>query len=95
VAVDGVDVRTVKHTSLRRQIGMVLQDALLFNEGIREHIAYGRPSASQAEVERAAKTANAHDFIVKLEKGYDTPVGERGCRFSGGERQRIAIARAS
>jgi ATP-binding cassette, subfamily B, bacterial len=94
IRLDGMDLRTLKQRSVRRQIGVVLQDALLFNETIRDNIAYGRPQASQAEVEAAARAANAHDFILKLEKGYDTPVGERGSRLSVGERQRIAIARA-
>jgi ATP-binding cassette, subfamily B, bacterial len=94
IRLDGMDLRTLKQRSVRRQIGVVLQDALLFNESIRDNIAYGRPQASQAEVEAAARAANAHDFILKLEKGYETPVGERGSRLSVGERQRIAIARA-
>jgi ATP-binding cassette, subfamily B, bacterial len=94
VLVDGMDLRTVKQQSLRRQIGVVLQDAVLFNESVRDNIAYGRPGASQREIEAAARAANAHEFILKLEEGYDTPVGERGHRLSGGERQRIAIARA-
>ena len=67
---------------------------LLFNESVRACIAYGKPTATQEEIEAAAKAANAHDFIMQLEDGYDTVVGERGSRFSGGERQRIAIARA-
>jgi ATP-binding cassette subfamily B protein len=94
VLVDGMDLRAVKQQSLRRQIGVVLQDALLFNESVRDNIAYGRPGASQGEVEAAARAANAHAFILQLEDGYDTIVGERGNRLSGGERQRIAIARA-
>ncbi|MEG6552018.1 ABC transporter ATP-binding protein, partial [Desulfocurvibacter africanus] len=94
VLVDGLDVRRLKQKTLRRQIGVVLQEALLFNESVRDNIAYGRPSASREEIEEAARMANAHEFITALEQGYDTPVGERGSRLSGGERQRIAIARA-
>lgn len=94
VLVDGLDVSKLKQHSLRRQIGVVLQDALLFNESIRDNIAYGRPDASNEEVESAAQAANAHDFIVRQPLGYQTVVGERGGRLSGGERQRIAIARA-
>ncbi len=94
VLVDGHDVRKVKQVSLRRQIGVVMQDALLFNETVRDNIAYGRPSATMAEIEAAARAANAHEFISKLPKGYDTIVGERGNRLSAGERQRVAIARS-
>lgn len=94
VRIDGIDVRAVSQRSLRRQIGVVLQESLLFNDTIRNNIAYGRPDATRAEVEAAARAANAHDFIVRLPDGYDTNVGERGGRLSGGERQRIAIARA-
>jgi ATP-binding cassette, subfamily B, bacterial len=93
VRVDGIDVRKLKQTSLRKQIGVVFQDSLLFNESVRANIAYGRPGASRAELEEAARAANAHDFIVRLPDGYDTVVGERGSRLSVGERQRIAIAR--
>lgn len=94
VLVDGQDVRSLKQEQLRRQIGVVLQDAMLFNESVRENIAYGRPSATQAEIEAAARAANAHGFVTRLENGYDTVVGERGSRLSAGERQRVAIARA-
>ncbi|HET9983135.1 MAG TPA: ABC transporter ATP-binding protein [Longimicrobiales bacterium] len=94
VRIDGLDVRAVTQRSLRRQIGVVLQESLLFNDTIRANIAYGRPDATRAEVEAAARAANAHDFITRLPDGYDTNVGERGGRLSGGERQRIAIARA-
>lgn len=94
ILVDGHDLRQLKQLSLRRQIGVVLQDALLFNETVRENIAYGRPSATQDEIESAAKAANAHEFILRLPNGYDTVVGERGNRLSTGERQRVAIARA-
>ena len=92
--VDGYDVRTVDLTSLRRQIGIVLQTSLLFSTSVRENIAYGRPEASLEEVVAAAKAAQAHDFIVELPEGYDTVVGERGITLSGGQRQRVAIARA-
>jgi ATP-binding cassette subfamily B protein len=94
VLIDGRDLRTLKQRSVRAQIGAVLQDALLFDETVRENIAYGRPEASLDDVVRAAKAAHAHEFIERLPQGYDTRVGERGCRLSAGERQRIAIARA-
>ncbi|MGH2352766.1 MAG: ABC transporter ATP-binding protein, partial [Chloroflexota bacterium] len=94
VRVDGHDVRDVALESLRAQIGMVMQETFLFNLTIRENISYGRSDATQEEIEAAAKAANAHDFIVELEKGYDTLIGERGVRLSGGQRQRLAIARA-
>ncbi len=94
VRVDGRDLRMLKQRSVRRQIGAVLQDALLFNESVRDNIAYGRPGAKMHDVEQAARAANAHDFILRLPDGYDTVVGERGSRLSAGERQRIAIARA-
>jgi ATP-binding cassette subfamily B protein len=94
VLVDGTDVRKLKQRSLRKQIGVVLQEALLFEDTIRNNIAYGRPNASLLEIEAAARAANAHDFIMRLPNGYDTLVGERGGNLSGGERQRIAIARA-
>ncbi len=94
VAVDGIDVRKVDLTSLRRQIGIVLQTSLLFSVSIRENIAYGRPEASLEEVIAAAQAAQADEFIRQLPMGYDTVVGERGVTLSGGQRQRIAIARA-
>jgi ABC-type multidrug transport system fused ATPase/permease subunit len=94
VKVDGHDVRDVQLESLRSQIGMVMQETFLFNLTIRENISYGRSDATQDEIEAAAKAANAHDFIMELEEGYDTLTGERGTRLSGGQRQRIAIARA-
>jgi ATP-binding cassette subfamily B protein len=93
ITVDGLELRTLKQRSLRRQIGVVIQDALLFNDTVRANIAYGRPGASEAEVEAAARAANAHDFILRLPQGYDTVVGERGNRLSAGERQRVSIAR--
>jgi ATP-binding cassette subfamily B protein len=94
IRLDGEDLRKLKQSSLRRNIGVVLQDPLLFNDTIRNNIAYGRPDATLAEVEKAAHAANAHDFIARLPEGYDTLVGERGSRLSVGERQRVTIARA-
>lgn len=92
--VDGLDVRDLTLKSLRSQIGLVTQETVLFNDTLRNNIAYGQPGISQSEVEAAARTALAHDFIVELPNGYETVIGERGVRLSGGERQRIAIARA-
>jgi ATP-binding cassette subfamily B protein len=94
ILVDGADIRELKQRWLRSQIGVVLQEGVLLNDTIGENIAFGRPGASAAEIERAARAANAHEFIAALPEGYDTRVGERGCKLSGGERQRIAIARA-
>ena len=94
VKIDGHDVRDVNLESLRSQIGMVMQETFLFNMSIRENISYGRAGATQEEIEAASRAANAHDFIMELEEGYDTLTGERGVRLSGGQRQRIAIARA-
>lgn len=93
VRVAGHDVRSLQQTSLRRAIGIVPQDTVLFNETIGYNIAYGRPDASQEEIEAAARAAQIHDFISRLPKGYATMVGERGLKLSGGERQRVAIAR--
>jgi ATP-binding cassette, subfamily B, bacterial MsbA len=92
--IDGQDVREVTLASLRSQIGVVSQDTVLFNDTVRNNIAYGQPNVSQKAVEAAARAALAHDFIRQLPAGYDTVIGERGIRLSGGERQRIAIARA-
>jgi len=94
VLIDGYDVRDVQIESLRRQIGIVLQETNLFSGTIRDNIAYGRPDASEEEIVAAAKAAAAHDFILGFPEGYDTPVGERGTTLSGGQKQRIAIARA-
>lgn len=94
VKIDGIDVRRMDLSSLRRQIGIVLQTSLLFSTTIRENLAYGRPDASEEEIIAAAKAAQAHDFIMELPEGYDTVVGERGVTLSGGQRQRIAIGRA-
>ena len=94
ILIDGHDLRDVSTRSLRDQIGKVTQETILFNDTIRNNIAYGRPDVSLAKVEAAARAALAHDFIRRLPEGYDTPIGEKGFRLSGGERQRIAIARA-
>ena len=94
VLVDGHDVRDVTLRSLRRQVGVVFEDSFLFSDSVRANIAYGRPDATDAEVEAAARTAQAHDFIEELPRGYDTAIGERGLTLSGGQRQRIALARA-
>ena len=94
ITIDGVDLRDVTLTSLRDQIGIVLQETMLFAATVRENIAFGRPDASEEEVMAAAKAAQAHDFICELAEGYETKIGERGATLSGGQRQRIAIARA-
>jgi len=94
ISVDGLDIRKLTIRSLRRQIGFIQQEPILFNTSILDNIKYGRPDASCEEVEQAARMANAHDFIVDFPQGYDTPVGELGGNLSGGQRQRIAIARA-
>ena len=93
ISIDGQDVRGVTQESLRRAIGLVQQDVYLFDGTLRENIAYGRPGATDAEIEDAARRANIHDFIESLPDGYDTVVGERGSRLSGGQKQRVAIAR--
>jgi subfamily B ATP-binding cassette protein MsbA len=94
ILVDGHDVRDVTLASLRSQIGIVTQDTVLFNDTVRNNIAYGQPHVPLKDVEAAARAALAHDFILALPSGYDTVIGERGVRLSGGERQRLAIARA-
>ncbi len=94
VRLDGHDLREIKQGYLRQQIGVVLQDPLLFNDTVRSNIAYGRPLATMPEIEAAARAANAHHFIERLPEGYATGVGERGSRLSLGDRQRITIARA-
>jgi len=93
IEIDGQDIRAVTQDSLRRAIGVVPQDTVLFNDTIYYNIAYGRPGAAQPEIEEAARLAHIHDFIASLPDGYDTKVGERGLKLSGGEKQRIAIAR--
>ena len=93
VEIDGQDVRDVTQASLRAAIGIVPQDTVLFNDTIYHNIAYGRPSASREEVERAARLARIHDFVMGLPEGYESKVGERGLKLSGGEKQRVAIAR--
>jgi ATP-binding cassette subfamily B protein len=94
ITVDDQSIAAVTQTSLRRTIAYVSQEPLLFHRSIKENIAYGKPAASDAHIEDAARQAHAHDFIMKLPKGYDTIVGERGIKLSGGQRQRVAIARA-
>jgi ABC-type multidrug transport system fused ATPase/permease subunit len=94
ITIDGYDLRKVTQRSLRRQVVSVQQDTFLFAASVAENIRYGRPEATQAEVEEAAKAANAHGFIGELPQGYETIVGERGVKLSGGQRQRIAVARA-
>ncbi|WP_119304833.1 ABC transporter ATP-binding protein [Dongia deserti] len=94
ILIDGHDISQVTQASLRAQIAIVQQEPILFHRSLSENIAYAKPGATQAEMERAAKLANAHDFIAKLPKGYGTLVGERGIKLSGGERQRVALARA-
>ena len=93
ITIDGQDIRQVTQTSLRRSIGIVPQDTVLFNDTVAYNIAYGRPGASQAEIEAAARSAHIHAFISATPKGYATMVGERGLKLSGGEKQRVAIAR--
>ncbi|KZE49653.1 ABC transporter ATP-binding protein [Rossellomorea marisflavi] len=94
ITIDGLDIRDYSIKSLRQNIGVVLQESFLFSSTIRSNIAYGRPEASQEDVEKAAKLAQAHDFIMTLPDGYETKLGERGLGLSGGQKQRIAIARA-
>ncbi|RIX59233.1 ABC transporter ATP-binding protein [Paenibacillus nanensis] len=94
ILIDGVPIRQISQSDLRRQIGVVLQETFLFDGSIADNIAYSKPDATPEEIMRAAKIANAHDFIVRLPDGYDTKVGERGHKLSGGEKQRVAIARA-
>jgi ATP-binding cassette subfamily B protein len=94
VTIDGTDVRDVTVTSLRREIGVIPQDPFLFSATVRENLAFGRPDASDEELEHAARLAQAHEFVDQLPDGYDTVIGERGITLSGGQRQRLAIARA-
>ncbi|TBZ20419.1 ABC transporter ATP-binding protein [Rhizobium leguminosarum] len=94
IRIDGIDIRDVTLASLRRHVGVVQQDVYLFAGTVAENLRYGRPDASDAELEAAARAANAHDFISALPHGYDTDIGQRGVKLSGGQRQRITIARA-
>ncbi|MBI2919907.1 MAG: ABC transporter ATP-binding protein [Planctomycetes bacterium] len=94
IEIDGMDLRKIRRDSLLAQVAVVSQENFLFNDTVGENIRYGRPGSTDAEVQEAAKAANIHDFIAHLPEGYSTPSGERGTHFSGGERQRIAIARA-
>jgi ATP-binding cassette subfamily B protein len=94
VTIDGVDVREIDISSLRSQIGIVMQETFLFSVTVGENIAYGHPDATQEEIVAAARAARAHDFIMRMPEGYDTVVGERGVSLSGGQKQRLAIARA-
>ena len=94
VTIDGVDVRDLQLTSLRRAIGVIAQDPFLFSATVRENIAFGSADATDEEIERAARLAQAHEFVEALPEGYDTVIGERGITLSGGQRQRVAIARA-
>ena len=94
IKIDGQDIRAIKQDDLRASIAYVPQDPILFHRSLSENIAYGKPTATQKEIEEAAKLAHADDFITNLHHGYDTLVGERGVKLSGGERQRVAIARA-
>jgi len=94
ITIDGADLRDVSLDSLRKQIGKVTQETILFNDTVRNNIAYGQPDIAFAKVQKAAEMALAHDFILRMPEGYDTVIGEKGVRLSGGERQRLAIARA-
>jgi ATP-binding cassette subfamily B protein len=94
VLIDGLDVRDIDQAALRRNIGVALQEVVLFSGTIRDNIRYGRPEASEDEVVAAAQAAQAHDFITAMPQGYDTELGQRGVNLSGGQKQRIAIARA-
>lgn len=94
ITIDGIDIRDITLSSLRQNVGVVQQDVYLFSGTVRDNILYGKPDATDEEIIRAAKLANAHDFILELENGYDTFVGERGVKLSGGQKQRISIARA-
>jgi ATP-binding cassette subfamily B protein/subfamily B ATP-binding cassette protein MsbA len=94
ITLDGVDLRDIALQSLRRQVSVVLQDVFLFHGTVRDNILFGRPDASESDVEESARIANAHEFVLDLPDGYDTMVGERGIKLSGGQKQRISIARA-
>jgi subfamily B ATP-binding cassette protein MsbA len=94
IAIDGHNVRSLTLDSLRKQIAQVTQETILFNDTVHNNIAYGQPEKARSMVEQAARHALAHDFILRMPQGYDTVIGEKGFRLSGGEKQRIAIARA-
>ncbi|MFN8395669.1 MAG: ATP-binding cassette domain-containing protein [Bacteroidia bacterium] len=94
ITIDGQDIRDVKVADLRGAIGVVTQEGILFNDTVLANIAYGDRNPDRARAERAARVANAHDFIANMPQGYDTPIGERGTKLSGGQRQRLSIARA-
>jgi ATP-binding cassette subfamily B protein len=94
ITIDGHNLRDIKLESLRRNVGVVFQDAMLFNRTIRENLLIGRPDATQDQIEHACRMAEAHDFITRQPQGYDTMVGERGTTLSGGQKQRLSIARA-
>ncbi len=94
ITVDGIDIRDLRVHDLRSLMGNVNQDAILFNDTFFNNIAFGVPDATLEQVQEAARIANAHEFIIESEHGYDTYIGDRGCRLSGGQRQRISIARA-
>jgi subfamily B ATP-binding cassette protein MsbA len=94
ILIDGRDLRELSLASLRRQVAQVTQETILFNDTVRNNIAYGQPEVKFPIVQRAAQNALAHDFILRMPQGYDTVIGEKGFRLSGGERQRMAIARA-
>ena len=94
VCIDGVSITDYDLESLRKHLGIVTQESILFNDTIFNNIAFGKPNVSEAEVIQAAKIANAHDFIMQTEHGYQTKIGERGSKLSGGQRQRLSIARA-
>jgi ATP-binding cassette subfamily B protein len=94
IVIDGQDVSHATQASLRSQIAIVQQEPILFHRTLAENISYARPDATSAQIERAARLANAHEFISRLPRGYQTLVGERGVKLSGGERQRVALARA-
>ncbi|MBT8366969.1 MAG: ATP-binding cassette domain-containing protein, partial [Deltaproteobacteria bacterium] len=94
ISIDGIDIREIAVADLRRQIAIVTQEPILFNETVRDNIAYGRPDATTDQIVAAAKAAFAHDFILRFPNGYDTMIGELGGRLSGGEKQRLCIARA-
>jgi subfamily B ATP-binding cassette protein MsbA len=94
ITIDGIDITGATLESLRKNIGIVSQEVILFNETVRENIAFAKPGASDEEIQEAAKAAYAHDFIMETPDGYGTVIGERGVRLSGGQKQRISIARA-